>query len=185
MSAHTISPTSCTCGVMSAHTISLTSYTCGVMSAHTISLTSCTCVVMSTHTISLTSCTCGVMSAHTTTQYLSNMWCKVCLHNKPSNHTSSVNRVNGDSESPALTPEQRLCHFIVLNEPETGEHLITWCSQYTDIRNALCHSVLNIESDFMFFNDTAKMCFIISEPELAYSSAKSIDDADFTPINIS
>ncbi len=33
---------------------------------------------------------------------------------------------------------------------------------------------LNIDIDFMFFNDTEKMCFILSQPELAYLSAKAM-----------
>ncbi len=37
-------------------------------------------------------------------------------------------------EWPALTPEQRICHFCALNEPETEEHVITRCTQYNDIR---------------------------------------------------
>ncbi len=64
----------------------------------------------------------------------------------------------GCYKRPALTPEQRICHFSTLNEPETEEHVITGCSQYNDIRNALCHFALNIDIDFMFFNDTEKMC---------------------------
>ncbi len=70
----------------------------------------------------------------------------------------------GCYERPALTSEQRICHFCALNEPETEEHVITRCSQYNNIRNALCHSVLNIDIDFMFFNDTEMMCFILGEP---------------------
>ncbi len=77
-------------------------------------------------------------------------------------------------ERPALTPKQRICHFCALNEPETEEHVITRCSQYNDTRNALCHSVLNIDIDFMFFYDKKKMCFILSEPQLAYLSAKAM-----------
>ncbi len=80
----------------------------------------------------------------------------------------------GRYERPALTPEQRMCHFCALNEPETEEHVITRCSEYNDIRNALCHSALNIDIDFMFFNDTEKMCYILSEPEHAYLSAKAM-----------
>ncbi len=71
-------------------------------------------------------------------------------------------------ERPALTPEQRICHICALNEPETEEHVITRCSEYNDITNALCHSALNIETDFMLFNDTDKMCFIPVKPVLAY-----------------
>ncbi len=78
----------------------------------------------------------------------------------------------GHYERPALTPEQRIYHCCALNEPKTEEHVITRCSQYNDIRNALSHSALNIDIDFMFFNDTKMMCFILSEPELAYLSAK-------------
>ncbi len=47
-------------------------------------------------------------------------------------------------------------------------------NHYNDIRNALCHSALNIDIDFMFFNDMEKMCFILSEPELAYLSVKAM-----------
>ncbi len=42
------------------------------------------------------------------------------------------------------------------------------------MRIALCHSALNIDIDFMFFNDMEKMCFIISVPELAYLSVKAM-----------
>ncbi len=73
-----------------------------------------------------------------------------------------------------LIPEQRICHFCALNEPETEEDVITRCSKYNDIRNALCHSALNSDIDFMSFNDTEKMCFILNEPELAYLSAKAM-----------
>ncbi len=80
----------------------------------------------------------------------------------------------GRYKRPALTPEQRICHFCTLNEPETEEHVITRCSQYNGIRNALCQSALNIDIDFMFLIDTENMCFILSEPELAYLSAKAM-----------
>ena len=80
----------------------------------------------------------------------------------------------GHYERPALAPEQRICQFCDLSEPESEEHVITRCSQYNDIRNTLCHSALNIETDFMLFNDTEKMCFILSKPELAYLSAKAM-----------
>ncbi len=59
------------------------------------------------------------------------------------------------------------------NEPETEEHVITRCSQYNDMRDALCHSALNIDTDFIFSNDTEKMCYILSEPEPAYLSVKA------------
>ncbi len=62
---------------------------------------------------------------------------------------------------------------MYLNEPETEEHVLTGCSQYNDIRNAVCHSALNIKTDFMFLM-TWKRCFILSEPELAYLNAKAV-----------
>ncbi len=36
------------------------------------------------------------------------------------------------------------------------------------------HYALNIDIDFMFFNDMGKMCFILSEPELGYLSSKAM-----------
>ncbi len=56
----------------------------------------------------------------------------------------------GRYEMPALTPEQRICNFCALNEPETAEHVITRYSQYNDIINALIHFDLNIDIDCMF-----------------------------------
>ncbi len=62
-------------------------------------------------------------------------------------------------ERPASTSKQRICHFCALNAPETEEDVITRCSQYNDIRNALCHSALNIHTDFLFSNDMEKMFY--------------------------
>ncbi len=67
----------------------------------------------------------------------------------------------GRYERPVLTPEQRICDLCALNEPETDEHAITRCSQYNDIRNALCHSALNIDIDFMFLM-IKKRCVLYS-----------------------
>ncbi len=67
----------------------------------------------------------------------------------------------------SLTTKQRNCNLCALNEPETEEHVITRCY-------ALSHSALNIDIDFMFFNDTEKMCFILSEAELVYLNAKAM-----------
>ena len=72
-----------------------------------------------------------------------------------------------------LNVPQRICPICTTSEVETEEHVIIRCPAYTVIRNDLFESAIAINVDFNGFNDTEKLCFILSNSELCRMSAKT------------
>ncbi len=70
------------------------------------------------------------------------------------------------------TPEEeRLCTLCNLQEVE--EHCLNRYQLYPDIRKTLFHTEFLINPDFYHFNDTDKLCFILSNGKMIPNTAKA------------
>ncbi len=75
------------------------------------------------------------------------------------------------------TPEEeRLCTLFNLQEVESEEHCLIRCELYPDIRQTLFHTAFLINPNFDHFNDTDKLCFILSNEKTIPNTAKACHD---------
>ncbi len=60
-----------------------------------------------------------------------------------------------------------------LQEVESEEHCLIRYELYPDIRQTLFHTAFLINPDFDHFNDTDKLCFILSNEKMIPDTAKA------------
>ena len=75
-----------------------------------------------------------------------------------------------------LPVNERLCEFCDANEVEDEFHVVMKCSFYTNIRNTLFTSVLNVLTDFEMFPDTDKFNVLMSSPVCMKLVARALSD---------
>ncbi len=72
--------------------------------------------------------------------------------------------------------EERLVNLCNLQERESEEHCLIRCELYPDIRQTLFCTAFLINPDFDHFNDTDKLCFILSNEKMIPNTAKFCHD---------
>ena len=75
-----------------------------------------------------------------------------------------------------LPVNERLREFCDANEVEDEFHVVMKCSFYTNIRNTLFTSVLNVLTDFEMFPDTDKFNVLMSSPVCMKLVARALSD---------
>ena len=79
----------------------------------------------------------------------------------------------GRYENPTVPEHLRFCPFCD-GTVETECHVIVNCAMYCDLREDLFYKCNNVDTFFNNMSDTEKMCFILSNEKIAYSSAKTL-----------
>jgi len=75
------------------------------------------------------------------------------------------------------TPEEeRLCSLCDLNEVESEEHCLIRCELYPDIQGHLFNAAILINPEFPVLSDTEKLCFILSDTNMVFTTAKACQE---------
>ena len=69
----------------------------------------------------------------------------------------------------------RLCIGFNSSSVEDELHVLLHCDLYTDIRHYLFQYIVNINVDFVLLSDDEKFCFILSNPDVCFYSAKTLN----------
>ncbi len=103
-----------------------------------------------------------------------NITSSVCLYHTCFKFLCDVAPLQIETERYTRTPEEkRLCIVCNLQEVESEGHCLIRYELYADIRQTLFHTAFLINSDFDHFNDTNKLCFILSNEQLIPNIAKA------------
>lgn len=74
-----------------------------------------------------------------------------------------------------LPVEQRCC-YVCQNSVESEIHVIVHCPLYQDLREELFNQCKTVEPLFDMMNDERKLCFILSNHDVAHNSAKQLGE---------